>query len=213
MDGILGALPGTFDRVGVAAADQRRRGDDLALAASMSAADERAFFTSIEPAGPRSGARSPGAPSPRPPGRARRSSRRRRRGGGDDSSAVRVLGQDLVDVRSRAIDRRGVQHPMMTEFGRLYPNSIGYDLAILTAPSRFCQSLMHAANRLGSRFGACPDAPGSVSAATRSANRRGGPQPLHLRELRRPEPVWAGDLNGVEDRTMTPTHRFPQAIG
>ena len=39
-----------FDRLSVAAADQRR-GDDLALAASMSAADDRAFFTSIEPAG------------------------------------------------------------------------------------------------------------------------------------------------------------------
>jgi hypothetical protein len=42
---------GAFNRVSVAAADQRRRGDDLALAASMSAADDRAFFTSIEPAG------------------------------------------------------------------------------------------------------------------------------------------------------------------
>jgi hypothetical protein len=36
----------------------------------------------------------------------------------------------------------------MTDFGRLYPNSIGYDLPILTSPSRFCQSLMHAANLL-----------------------------------------------------------------
>jgi hypothetical protein len=35
---------------------------------------------------------------------------------------------------------------MMTEFGRLYPNSFGYDSVILAFPSRFCQSLMNAAD-------------------------------------------------------------------
>ena len=45
------AQSNTIAGLNVAAADQCRRGDDLALSASMSAADFRVFFTSIEPAG------------------------------------------------------------------------------------------------------------------------------------------------------------------
>jgi hypothetical protein len=73
-----------FDRVGVAAADQRRPGDDLALAASMSAADDRAFFTSIEPAGrPSLGGSQPGSASaaaPRPSATIMQTVAERRRG-------------------------------------------------------------------------------------------------------------------------------------
>jgi hypothetical protein len=75
---------GAFNRVSVAAADQRRRGDDLALAASMSAADDRAFFTSIEPAGrPSLGGSQPGsaiAAAPRPSATIMQTAAERRRG-------------------------------------------------------------------------------------------------------------------------------------
>jgi hypothetical protein len=35
-------------------------------------------------------------------------------------------------------------------------------------------------------------------------------QPFHLRELRRPQPVWAGDLSGSEDRITRPISCSPK---
>jgi hypothetical protein len=80
----IGHRRGAFNRVSVAAADQCRRGDALALAASMSAAEDRVFFTSIEPAGrPSLGGPQPGsaiAMAPRPTAKIMQTAAEKRRG-------------------------------------------------------------------------------------------------------------------------------------